>query len=282
MTSPKRRFRNTLVDYGVLVRTWNVFHGNTEPPQRRAFLEEMVRLAVADRPALVCLQEVPPWAFRHLGDWSGMAAVADVAARPLLGSAELGRAITELDHGLFRSFLTGQGNAILVAEALRVIEHETIVLNPRAFRRTQARSLDLGPVARVAWARERRICQAVRVRRESGESLVVANLHATNYPRDPRLPDAELLRAATFVDAVATPHEAIVLAGDFNVSVARSRTLHALRSPEWTFEGPTPAGLDHVLVRGLDAGAALRWPADRRTTEHGVLSDHAPVDREVA
>jgi endonuclease/exonuclease/phosphatase family metal-dependent hydrolase len=265
----------------VLVRTWNVFHGNTKPPQRRAFLEEMVRLAVADRPALVCLQEVPPWAFRHLSDWSGMAAVADVAARPLLGSAELGRAITELNHGLLRSFLTGQGNAILVASGLRVVRHETIVLNPRAFRRRQAASLRLGLVARLAWARERRICQAVRVRRESGETLLVGNLHATNYPRDPRLPDAELLRAATFVDAVAARGEPIVLAGDFNVAVARSRTLNALTSAEWGFDGPMPTGIDHVLVRGLAADPAVRWPVERRTTGHGVLSDHAPVDREV-
>src|SRR5438105_1106403 len=34
----------------LLVRTWNVFHGNTSPPRRRAFLDEMVRLASRDRP----------------------------------------------------------------------------------------------------------------------------------------------------------------------------------------------------------------------------------------
>src|SRR4051812_40346481 len=55
----------------VLVRTWNVFHGNSKPPERRAFLEEMVRLAVADEPDLVCLQEVPAWAVAELDDWSG-------------------------------------------------------------------------------------------------------------------------------------------------------------------------------------------------------------------
>ena len=265
----------------MLVRTWNVFHGNTKPPQRRAFLEEMVRLAAVDRPGLVCLQEIPPWAFRHLSDWSGMTSIADVASRPLLVSAELGRAITELNHGLFRSLVTGQGNAILIARTLRVVDHDTIVLNPRSFRRMQATSLHLGLVARLAWARERRICQAVRVRRETGETLLVANLHATNA-RDPRVPDAELLRAATFVDALATRGEPVVVAGDFNVSVARSRTLHALTSSEWGFEGPTSHGIDHIVVRGLDAGPAAVWPVERRTTQHGVLSDHAPVDREIA
>ena len=33
----------------MLVRTWNVFHGNTYPPQRRAFLREMIELVTARR-----------------------------------------------------------------------------------------------------------------------------------------------------------------------------------------------------------------------------------------
>jgi len=43
----------------LLVRTWNLFHGNAVPPERRAFLEEMVRLAAADGPDVLALQEVP-------------------------------------------------------------------------------------------------------------------------------------------------------------------------------------------------------------------------------
>ena len=31
-----------------LVRSWNVFHGNTYPPQRRAFLREMIELVTHD------------------------------------------------------------------------------------------------------------------------------------------------------------------------------------------------------------------------------------------
>ncbi len=86
----------------LVVRTWNVFHGNADPPERRAFLERMVQLISADAPDLVCLQEVPVWALARLGEWSGMSAFGAVAARPRLGSAELGRIVTELDHGLFR------------------------------------------------------------------------------------------------------------------------------------------------------------------------------------
>jgi len=66
----------------------------------------MVRLASADRPAVLCLQEVPVWALALLDDWSGMPAVGVVAQRPSLGpfpsTPELGRVLTDLHHGLMR------------------------------------------------------------------------------------------------------------------------------------------------------------------------------------
>ena len=96
----------------MLVRTWNVFHGNAKPPERRAFLEEMVRLAVADEPDVVCLQEVPPWALARLAEWSGYVAVGAVAARPSVGplpsTPAIGEALTALNNGLFRSLFAGQ------------------------------------------------------------------------------------------------------------------------------------------------------------------------------
>src|SRR3954451_19261578 len=96
----------------LVVRTWNLFHGNAVPPERRGFLDEMVRLVTADGPDVVSLQEVPVWALRHLEERSGMTAVGAVAAQPRLRSAELGRLVTELHHGILRSALTGQANAI--------------------------------------------------------------------------------------------------------------------------------------------------------------------------
>ena len=45
----------------MLVRTWNVFHGNTSPPQRHALLRDALQLAVSGDPDLVCLQELPAW-----------------------------------------------------------------------------------------------------------------------------------------------------------------------------------------------------------------------------
>jgi endonuclease/exonuclease/phosphatase family metal-dependent hydrolase len=267
----------------LLVRTWNLFHGNTQPPGRKAFLEEMVELASADRPAVVCLQEVPVWALGHLEDWSGMPAVVAVAQRPHVGpfpsTPEIGRLLTELHQGLLRSAFTGQANAILLGSGLQVREHRHVILNPFRFRRAQARRLELGTLERLAWSKERRVCHAVRLRR-GDETLVVGNLHATGLP-DKRVPDAELLRAAVFVDGIAKPGEPVLLCGDFNVSVANSRTLADLKAPEWGLRGPTPTGIDHILVRGLDASPALRWPVERRLHEGRLLSDHAPVEREV-
>ena len=244
----------------------------------------MVRLVTEDRPDVVCLQEVPVWALRRLAEWSGMDAVGDVAKRPSVGpfpsTAEIGRVLTDVNHGLFRSAFAGQANALLVGGSLRVVEHRRVVLNPFRFRRAQARRLELGRAARLAWAVERRVCQAVRVR-DGGRTLVVGNLHATSYSFDRRLADAELLRAAAFLDGMALPSEPVLLCGDFNISVRGSRTLADLMTPEWGFSGATPTGIDHVLVRGLRAGEPRVWPAQRRVRDERLLSDHAPVEVDV-
>ena len=265
----------------LLVRTWNVFHGNTQPPERRAYLEEMVRLASADRPDVLCLQEVPAWALSELSGWSGMQAYGEIAQRPTLGplpsTAAISRAITSLHHGLFRSALAGQANAILLAPAIRVTDRRVLALNPRRFRRAQARWLRLGLAAQLAWAKERRLCHAVHVDFSDGRAGVVANLHATSFPADQRLADAEALRAAVFVDALVRHRDLCILAGDFNVSAARSRTLSDLSSPEWGFSTPG-SGIDHVLVRGTAASPPVRWSAARRAQNGRVLSDHAPVE----
>ena len=261
----------------LLVRTWNLFHGNTSPPQRRAFLAEMVRLASQDDPDVLCLQELPVWALPRVAGWSGMTAVAHVAARPKL-PPDLGRRITDLHHGLLRSALTGQGNALLLGQAFRLQERRMLVLNSLAYRRGRARALRLGPIEQLAWARERRVCQVVRVARHDGSTVVAANLHATSY-RDKRLADAELLRAATFVDGYARPDEPVLLCGDFNLSLRNSRVLPELLGPEWRLGGASPQGIDHVLSRGLALGPPLHWPESRRRLHGRLLSDHAPLER---
>jgi endonuclease/exonuclease/phosphatase family metal-dependent hydrolase len=238
----------------------------------------MVRLVTADAPDVVCLQEVPVWALSRLEGWSAMTAVGDIARRPLL-PVELGRILSAYNVLVFRSAATGQANAILLRSELPVVEHRHVVLNPFRFRRAQAHRLGLPRAAQLHWAKERRVCQAVRVRQKDA-TFVVGNLHATGYP-DKRLADAELLRAAVFVDGLALPKEPLLLAGDFNLSVNTSRTLADLMTPEWGFFGATPTGIDHILVRGLRAGASRRWPDDRRRHGDVLLSDHAPVEVEV-
>ena len=266
----------------LVVRTWNLFHGNAVPPERSAYLREMVELAVADDPDVLCLQEVPAWALSRLGAWSGMEAVTALAAPPRLGPlrwpAAAGRLVTDLNHGLLRSAFTGQGNAVLVARRHRVLAAETLVLNPPRFRRGQARWLGLDPVSRLAWAKERRVCQAVRIAAAGGaggETVLVANLHATSYAADERLADAELRRASAFVDALARRGEPVVLCGDTNILPERSGALRELAAEG--FSAPAP-GIDQVLARGLPASPPSCWPEGRRRLGGRLLSDHAPVE----
>ena len=259
----------------MLVRTWNLFHGNALPPQRHSFLDDMLRLATADDPDVLCVQEVPAWAL-------GRFTVGDVAARPALGpfpsSAGLGRRLTSIHNGLLRSAFAGQANAIAVAPRLRVLAHERQELNPRRFRAAEAHRLGLGVVARNAWAKERRIVQTVRLGADDGRTYLVANTHCTSLA-DRRIAQAELLRAAEFATSKALPGDVIVLAGDFNLTAA-AVAMRDLTGSEWGFSAAGP-GIDHVLVRGAEASPPRRWPTERRRVDGHLLSDHAPVEVEI-
>jgi endonuclease/exonuclease/phosphatase family metal-dependent hydrolase len=101
----------------MLVRTWNLFHGNASPPERKAYLRQMVELVTGDGPDVVCLQELPVWALGRLEGWSGMHATTAVARRPLLPLGA--RLVTDLHHGLLRSALTGEADAILTRKPAR-------------------------------------------------------------------------------------------------------------------------------------------------------------------
>ncbi|HEX3237640.1 MAG TPA: endonuclease/exonuclease/phosphatase family protein [Gaiellaceae bacterium] len=128
----------------MLVRTWNLFHGRPSPPGRRAFLRQMIELVTRDGPDVVCLQELPVWALRHLESWSGMHATTAIARRPLLPVGA--RAVTALHHGLLRSAFTGEGDAILTRNAARDLgEH---VVGEAKLRRV-AHAVDLDGVTVV-------------------------------------------------------------------------------------------------------------------------------------
>jgi endonuclease/exonuclease/phosphatase family metal-dependent hydrolase len=234
----------------LLVRTWNLFHGNAVPPERRAYLEEMVRLATADEPDVLCLQEVPVWAVGRLGGWSGMSVAAAVAARPRLGSAQLGRVLTDLHHGLLRSAFTGQANATLVRRGLRAQDEQ------------------VWEISRPGEG-ERRLCQALRI----PEVGLVGNFHTTGTHAD-----EQFRRAAVLVDELAAGEEPVVLCGDANVEPAGGRTYDELR--ERGYSDPAP-GIDQILVRGAPSTPAVVWPEERRRADGRLLSDHAPVELHV-
>ena len=164
----------------LLVRTWNLFHGNAQPPERRAHLREMVELVTADAPEIVCLQELPVWALGHLEQWSGMTAVTAVARRPRVLSAELGRALTEWNSGLLRSALTGEGGAILAARGLEVARPRSTVVSRSGLRRI--------------------------VHGASVDGIFVANFHISGVPE-------QLDAVAAFVGG----EERAIVAGDANL-----------------------------------------------------------------
>lgn len=239
----------------MLVRSWNLFHGNTVPPGRRAYLREMIALVTADRPDVVCVQEVPGWALGRLAGWAGMTEVFAVTKRSGLGPlpipAALGRALTAPHHGLIRSAFAGQGSAILLGRGLEVVATSMLRLNPSVR------------------AKEPRLAQRVVLELPAGGRVVVANLHCTNVETEA---DVELALALPWVQEGAG--EPVVVGGDFNVVPERS---HALRALAGMFSAPIAGSIDQVLVRGAPATARV-WAAEEREYGGRLLSDHAPVE----
>jgi endonuclease/exonuclease/phosphatase family metal-dependent hydrolase len=228
----------------MVVRTWNLFHGNTVPPGRRAFLREMVELISSDRPGVVCLQEIPLWALRHLESWSGMRSISAVARESRIGSARLGGLLTELHHGVLRSALTGEADAILVAPHFEVSHQRALVVNAFGMRR---------------------LMHGLRL--DGG--LFVANFHTTG--------DDQFRMVADIVQSQAD--EEAIIAGDANLRPGEGRTYGLLRRRG--FSEPLADSIDQILVRGLSSTPPVAWPEERRRVEGRLLSDHAPVELSV-
>jgi len=231
----------------LVVRTWNVFHGNADPPRQAGYLRRMIELVTGDGPDAVCLQEVPVWALPRIDDWSGMRRF-DAVTRPPLWPGPVSKWVTRAHQGFFRSGLAGQANAILVA--------------PRHA------ATDLGHQRISEHGRERRLVHAVRIAGSSG--VTVANLHASNDHANPDVPRWEAMRAAAFAEGVATHGDVIVIAGDFNVL-----------DPALEAYAGTRDGIDQVLVRGARLESVVAWTREQRVQDGVVLSDHPVVEARI-
>jgi endonuclease/exonuclease/phosphatase family metal-dependent hydrolase len=236
---------------GLLVRTWNLYHGRTYPKSERTYLERMVRLISLDAPDMVALQEVPLWSLGRLERWSGMRPVWAVTVPSFLGP--VARFVTDIDPVRVRFTVSGQANVVLLNPHFEVAKHKVYVMNPEVSRWDA-----------ILGRRQRRVCQAVEVEVEDG-TLVLGNLHATN---NPELAKVEVGLAANLLRGA----ERVVLCGDFNV-------------PSYTvpdFSPPIP-GIDQILVRGLELERSPeQWPSERRRIDGRLLSDHAPVEAVIA
>jgi endonuclease/exonuclease/phosphatase family metal-dependent hydrolase len=261
----------------VLIRSWNLFHGNTVPAGRSAHLGEMLARTAADGIDVLCAQEVPASELQRF-------ACASLASRPAIGPfpipTGLGRRLTTLHNGVLRSAFAGQGNAIVLGPGFELLSSTSLVLNPRGLRDREALRLGLGAWPRLAWAHERRTVHAARVRAPDGRTMLIANAHCTAYRPDLRLAGAELLRAARFARSTADTGDIVVLAGDFNVTLTGSAVLRSLCSEKWGFSAAGP-GIDHVLVHGAASTALRVLPDEWRRYNDTLLSDHAPVEVEI-
>jgi endonuclease/exonuclease/phosphatase (EEP) superfamily protein YafD len=110
---------------------------------------------------------------------------------------------------------------------------------------------------RLRWLPERRVMHAVRL----ASGAWVANIHAEKQPR-PR-PVRDIARAANALDTW-TGGAPLVWGGDFNIRDPKAPRLERVASN----------GVDHVLVRGFEAGG-------REVLDPRPLSDHRPVVVEV-
>ncbi len=266
----------------MIVRTWNLFHGNTSPPGRRAYLRKMVELITADRPDVVCLQEVPAWALPLIGQWAGMSSVWVQARRPRLGPlpipAGAGRGLTSPHHGITRSGFAGQGNVILFPPEATIREDKSITLNTNPFCEERGRELGLTPKQMVMWERERRVLHLVQYELPDRRRFLAANVHASHLA-DTRLADAELRRGMNFVIRCSELEESLIVGGDFNVTAEASSAVQELvnapRESRWRQAG---TGIDQFLLRRAIATSVAVWPDERRTLNGRLLSDHAPVE----
>jgi endonuclease/exonuclease/phosphatase family metal-dependent hydrolase len=188
----------------------------------------MVELVTGDGPDVVCLQELPVWALGELERWSGMHAVGAVARRPLLPFGA--RVVTDLHHGLLRSAVTGEADAILTRDPARDLGSR--VVGETKLRRI-AHAVSLDGITVVNFHIDGRREQLDRVLALAGARSIVAG-------------DANLV--APVAEGFSPP-----LAGSIDQILVRGLTL--VHGPAaWVLERRTVAGRvlsDHAPVEAV-------------------------------
>jgi endonuclease/exonuclease/phosphatase family metal-dependent hydrolase len=222
----------------VLVLSWNLFHGRSQPPTRHALLEQFAARLGAWRWDVALLQEVPPWWPRRLAADAGKAdfCTALTSRNALLA---LRRAVAEHDPELSKSN-GGGSNAIL--SRTPIVEHRALRLRVRP---------------------ERRVAQLARLR----DGTCVANFHASTSVA---LAEDELRRLGERALRWAGG-QPLILGGDLNLRspiAPNAEMAHvAARDVDHLFvRGLQSLGDPEVLDRTVTV--------DGRVVE---LSDHPPL-----
>jgi endonuclease/exonuclease/phosphatase family metal-dependent hydrolase len=262
------------------VLSWNLYHGRDNPPDKALFTlrSRLLRITERDethvqvnRPLrdefaswiadhewdVAMLQEAPPLWFRRLGQRASANGVRVLTSRNVL--PPLQRLAADLNPDLIASW-EGGSNQLFVRAPGEILEHRKLTLTRRPEQR------------RMVWA---------RIRLPGGETVCVANLHAsTGLPE--KASGEVLAAAASAVDWSAG--DPLVFGGDLNLRPARTPLPFADLRERFGLGDPTgPHAIDHILARELEIverprrlppeARELRQPDGRRLR----LSDHAPV-----
>lgn len=229
------------------VCTWNLFHGRTQPAPTHADLVDEFAAALGARPWDVCgLQEVPPWWATQLGHATG---------------ASVRTTRTSLERGLLPRWQERTHRKDPERIGVHGAGANVLLVRPSAGMITAERS------ATLRWCPQRRTVHAVRLERQRGTAVWIANVHTHNKPESKAALDT--IRALGIVDAWAGSEPAVLL-GDLNLAhpagVARVEGWELLHGHR----------VDHVLGRGVE-------PADgtfaevARLRSDAALSDHRIV-----
>ena len=240
----------------MIVRTWNVFHGNTMPPGRKAYLREMVELITADRPDdRAAFRRSPPGRSRMSAAWANMQGSWARAKRPKLGPfpipASLGRGADRSSPRCRPVSVRGPGKRDPLPEggegARGEVDHAEHECLHRGAREAQ---FGLTPKQMVAWEKERRVLPPRPVR-ASRPLALPGRQPPRDAPPDLRLADAEIRRAVNFVIRCSELEETLIVGGDFNITARGEHRpiqelVNAPRESRWHQAG---TGIDQFLLR---------------------------------